>query len=175
MVIGGGLVYIQIAELPGRLRAALGADAPVRVLLTTARLALAWARTGRDPRRTRGAKRREARPRTAALAALDVAGVVLTSCVTAGATMIFATGMSEPTTRDLGLTKLERLPVNRFLEVQVWMPSMRRGSRQRNDHLGTWPPTSCSHALPMVDSPGTTRYATLRAVPTTVSSSPPPT
>jgi NADH dehydrogenase len=155
-VIGGGLVGIEIAcELPGRLRAALGADAPVRVVLVD------HGEIGTGMGEGRGvildalaALNVEARPHTAA-AALDVAGVVLTSGERIpAATVIFATGMrASPLTRDLGVTcdKLGRLPVNRFLEVTGVDAVYAAGdcASAQADDLGHVTVMSCQHARPM--------------------------
>jgi NADH dehydrogenase len=156
VVIGAGLVGVEIAcELPGRLRAALGADAPVRVVLVD------HGEIGTAMGEGRGvildalaALKVEARPRTA-VAAVDVAGVVLTGGERIpAATVIFATGMrASPLTRDLGVTcdKLGRLPVNRFLEVAVVDAIYAAGdcASAHADDLGHVTVMSCQHARPM--------------------------
>ena len=156
VVIGGGLVGIEIAcELPGRIRAALGADAPVRVMLVD------HGEIGGGMGKGRGvildalaALNVEARPRTA-VAAVDVAGVILASGERVpAATVIFATGMrASPLTRNLGVTcdKLGRLPVDRFLEVTGVEAIYAAGdcASAQADDLGHVTVMSCQHARPM--------------------------
>lgn len=156
VVIGGGLVGIEIAcELPGRIRAALGADAPVRVMLVD------HGEIGGGMGKGRGvildalaALDIEARPRTA-VAAVEVAGVILASGERVpAATVIFATGMrASPLTRNLGVAcdKLGRLPVDRFLEVTGVDAIYAAGdcASAQADDLGHVTVMSCQHARPM--------------------------
>jgi NADH:ubiquinone reductase (H+-translocating) len=156
VVIGGGLVGIEIAcELPGRLRAALGADAPVRVVL------IDHGEIGSGMGEGRGvildalaALNIEARSRTG-VAAVDVAGVVLGSGERIRAsTVIFATGMrASPLTRDLGVTcdKFGRLPVDPFLQVTGVDGVYAAGdcASAQADDVGHVTVMSCQHARPM--------------------------
>jgi NADH:ubiquinone reductase (H+-translocating) len=156
IVIGGGLVGTEIAcELPGRLRAALGADARVRVVLIDHREIGAAMGEGRGVvLNAFAALNIEGRPRTT-VAAVDADGVVLASGERiAAATVIFATGMkASPLTRDLGVTcdKLGRLPVNRFLEVNGVAAAYAAGdcASALTDNLGHVTVMSCQHARPM--------------------------
>jgi NADH dehydrogenase len=156
VVIGGGLVGIEIAcELPGRLRAALGADTPVNVVL------LDRGEIGAGMGEGRGvildalaAVDVEARAHTS-ITAVDPTGVVLANGerITA-ATVIFATGMrASPLTQDLGVTcdQLGRLPVNRFLEVTGVNAVYAAGdcASAQADDLGHATVMSCQHARPM--------------------------
>lgn len=156
VVIGGGLVGIEIAcELPGRLRAALGADAPVRVVL------LDHGEIGSDMGEGRGvildalaALHVEVRPRTT-VAAVRGGGVDLAGGEhIPAATVIFATGMqASPLTRDLGIPcdRLGRLPVDRFLKVEGARAIYAAGdcASARADDLGHVTVMSCQHARPM--------------------------
>ena len=156
VVIGGGLVGIEIAcELPGRLRAALGPEAPVRVVLVD------HGQIGADMGEGRSiildalaALDVEARPCTA-VAAVDELSVVLTSGERVlAATVIFATGMkASPLTRDVGVIcdKFGRLPVDRFLKVEGTDAVYAAGdcASALADDLGHVTVMSCQHARPM--------------------------
>lgn len=156
VVIGGGLVGIEIAcELPDRLRAALGPDAPVRVVL------IDHGEIGGGMGEGRGAIIEalaslgiEARSR-ASVAAVTQAGVVLAdgACIPA-ATVIFATGMrASPLTRDLGVAcdRSGRLPVDRFLAVTGVAGIYAAGdcASAAADEHGHATVMSCQHAPPM--------------------------
>ena len=156
VVIGGGLVGIEIAcELPGRLRAALGADTPVRVVLVD------HGDIGSDMGEGRGvildalaALAVEARPRTG-VAAVDSGGVVFANGERMrAATVIFATGMrASPLTRALGVAcdRLGRLPVDGFLKVEGADAVYAAGdcATAQADDLGHVTVMSCQHARPM--------------------------
>jgi NADH dehydrogenase len=156
VVIGGGLVGIEIAcELPGRLRTALGAAAPVRVVLIDHGEIGAGMGAGGDViRNALAALDIEARPRTA-VAAVDAGGVVLAGGERIpAATVILATGMrANPLTRDLGVTcdRLGRLPVDRFLAVSGMDAIYAAGdcASAQADDLGHVTVMSCQHARPM--------------------------
>ncbi|MEP9375196.1 FAD-dependent oxidoreductase [Aquabacter sp. CN5-332] len=156
VVIGGGLVGLEIAcELPDRLRAALVADAPVRVVLIDHGNIGAAMGEGRDvildALTTLGI---ETRPGSA-VAAVDGAGVVLEGGERIpAATVIFATGMkASPLTRDLGVAcdRLGRLPVDRFLKVEGVEGVYAAGdcASAQADELGHVTVMSCQHARPM--------------------------
>lgn len=156
VVIGGGLVGIELAcELPGRLRAALGADAQVRVVLVDR------GEIGSDMGEGRTtvldaltALNIDVRPHTA-VAAVDARGVALANGERIpAATVIFATGMkASPLARDLGATcdELGRLPVDRFLKVEGLDAVYAAGdcASARTDDVGHVTVMSCQHARPM--------------------------
>ncbi|TAL77007.1 MAG: pyridine nucleotide-disulfide oxidoreductase [Beijerinckiaceae bacterium] len=156
VVIGGGLVGVEIAcELPGRLRAALGADATVRVVLVDHDGIGAGMGEGRsvvcNALQALGV---EARPFTT-VTAVDAAGVILsTGKHIPAATVVFATGMrASSLTRDLGVAcdRLGRVPVNRFLEVTGADAIYAAGdcAAARADDIGHMTVMSCQHARPM--------------------------
>jgi NADH:ubiquinone reductase (H+-translocating) len=156
VVVGGGLVGIEIAcELPGRLRAALGADTAVRVVLIDHGDVGAGMGEGtsviRDALNALGI---EARPRTAVLA-VEPDGVVLSDGERiAAATVVFATGMrASPLTQHLCVARdrLGRVPVNQFLEVSGVDAIYAAGdcAAARADEAGHMTVMSCQHARPM--------------------------
>jgi NADH dehydrogenase len=156
VVIGGGLVGIEIAcELPGRLRAALGADAPVRVVLIDHGDVGAGMGEGssviRDALESLGV---ETRPRTK-LTALGADDVVLsTGEHIQASTIVLATGMrASPLTGNLGVTcdRLGRVSVNQFLEVTGTAAVYAAGdcAAARADDAGHTTVMSCQHARPM--------------------------
>jgi NADH:ubiquinone reductase (H+-translocating) len=156
VVVGGGLVGIEIAcELPERLRAALGADTAVRVVLIDHGDVGAGMGEGtsviRDALKALGI---EARPRTAVVA-VEPDGVVLSGGERiAAATVVFATGMrASSLTQDLSVARdrLGRVPVNRFLEVTGVDGIYAAGdcAAARADEVGHMTAMSCQHARPM--------------------------
>lgn len=156
VVIGAGLVGIEIAcELPGRLRAALRANAMVRVVLIDHGDIGAGMGEGRsvvtDALRNLGV---ETRPRTT-VAAVDPAGVTLnTGEHIPAATVVFATGMrASPLTRDLGVAcdRLGRVPVDQFLAVKGVDAIYAAGdcAAAPADDIGHMTVMSCQHARPM--------------------------
>ena len=156
VVIGGGLVGIEIAcELPGRLRATLGANARVRVVLIDHGDIGAGMGEGRsvvcDALQDLGV---ETRPCTT-VTAVDATGVALnTGEHIPAATVVFATGMrASPLTRDLGVAcdRLGRVPVNRFLEVTGVDAIYAAGdcAAAQADDIGHLTVMSCQHARPM--------------------------
>jgi NADH dehydrogenase len=156
VVIGGGLVGVEIAcELPSRLRAALGADAAVRVVLIDHGNIGAGMGEGssvvRDALQALGV---EARAHTT-VTATDADGVVLgTGEHIPAATVVFATGMTaSPLTRDLGAAcdRLGRVPVNDFLAVTGVDGIYAAGdcAAARADDVGHMTVMSCQHARPM--------------------------
>lgn len=156
VVIGGGLVGIEIAcELPGRLRAALGADATARVVLIDhCDVGAGMGEGGSVVRDALQALGVEARPGTT-VTAVDAAGVVLsTGEHIPAATVVFATGMrASPLTQDLGVAcdRLGRVPVNRFLEVTGVDAVHAAGdcAAAQADEVGHTTVMSCQHARPM--------------------------
>lgn len=156
VVIGGGLVGLEIAcELPDRLRAALGTDAPVRVVLVDHGNIGASMGEGRDViLEALSGLGIETRP-GAAVASVDAAGIVLEGGERIpAATVIFATGMkASPLTRDLGIAcdRLGRLPVDRFLKVEGVEDVYAAGdcASAQADELGHVTVMSCQHARPM--------------------------
>jgi NADH dehydrogenase len=156
VVVGGGLVGIEIAcELPARLRAALGDDAAVRVVLIDHGDVGAGMGEGRsvihDALNALGI---EARPRTAVIAVAPD-GVVLSGGERiAAATVVFATGMrASSLTQDLcgALDRLGRVPVNRYLQVSGVNAIYAAGdcAAARADEAGHMTVMSCQHARPM--------------------------
>jgi NADH dehydrogenase len=156
VVIGGGLVGLEIAcELPGRLRAVLGAEAPVRVVLVD------HGEIGADMGKGRSviiealaALDIEARPRRA-VAMVDKGGVTLDGGERIpAATVIFATGMTaSPLCRDLGVScdRFGRVPVDRFLKATGVEGVYAAGdcASAPADDLGHLTVMSCQHARPM--------------------------
>lgn len=156
VVIGAGLVGLEIAcELPDRLRAALGANAMVRVVLIDhGDIGVAMGEGKSvvcDALRHLGV---ETRPQTT-VRAVDAAGVVLsTGEHIPAATVVFATGMrASPLTRDLGVAcdRFGRVPVNRFLEVTGIDAIYAAGdcAAAAADDSGHVTVMSCQHARPM--------------------------
>jgi NADH dehydrogenase len=156
VVIGGGLVGIEIAcELPGRLRAALGADAPVRVVLVDHGDIGAAMGEGRGViRDALAALGVETRSR-ALVASVDAGGVALAHGERIpAATVVFATGMrASPLTGDLGVPcdRLGRLPVDQFLKVEGAEAVFAAGdcASAAADDAGHRTVMSCQHARPM--------------------------
>ncbi len=156
VVIGGGLVGIEIAcELPGRLRAALGADAAVRVVLIDHGDIGAGMGEGKrvvlDALQALGV---EVRSRMT-ITAVDAAGIVLNSGERIqAATVVFATGMrASPLVRDLGVAcdRLGRVPVDQFLQVAGVDAVYAAGdcAAAAADDAGHMTVMSCQHARPM--------------------------
>jgi NADH:ubiquinone reductase (H+-translocating) len=156
VVIGGGLVGVEIAcELPSRLRAALGADAAVRVVLIDRGDTGAGMGEGssvvRDALQALGV---EVRPRTT-VTAVGADGVVLSGGEhIQAATVVVATGMrASPLTQDLGVARdrLGRVAVNQFLKVAGVDAVYAAGdcAAARADDAGHMTVMSCQHARPM--------------------------
>jgi NADH:ubiquinone reductase (H+-translocating) len=156
VVIGGGLVGIEIAcELPGRLRAVLGANAMTRVVLIDhGDIGEGMGEGGsvvRDALRELGV---EVRSRTT-VTAVDSAGIVLRSGEhIPAATVILATGMrASPLTRDIGIAcdRFGRVPVDRFLAVEGVDAIYAAGdcAAAQADNVGHTTVMSCQHARPM--------------------------
>jgi NADH dehydrogenase len=156
VVIGGGLVGIEIAcELPARLRAALGPQAPVRVVIIDHRAIGADMGEGqgviRDALAALGV---EARP-DSTIAGVDAGGVTLQGGERIeAATVILATGMrASPLTSDLGVAcdRLGRLPVDQFLKVEGAERIFAAGdcASAAADDAGHRTVMSCQHARPM--------------------------
>ncbi|MFC7399427.1 NAD(P)/FAD-dependent oxidoreductase [Chelatococcus sp. GCM10030263] len=156
VVVGGGLVGIEIAcELPARLRAALGPDAAVRVVIVDHREIGAEMGEGRGViDKALAALGVETRPR-ALVASVDAGGVALADGERiAAATVVFATGMrASPLTADLGVAcdRLGRLPVDQFLAVEGVEGVFAAGdcASAAADDAGHRTVMSCQHARPM--------------------------
>jgi NADH:quinone reductase (non-electrogenic) len=156
VVIGGGLVGIEIAcELPARLRAALGADAPVRVVLIDHGEVGAAMGAGRGViREALEAHGVEARSHTEVEAVGATEIVLSTGERIPAATVVFATGMrASPLAQDLGVVcdRMGRVAVDRFLAVSGVDAIYAAGdcAAARADDAGHLSVMSCQHARPM--------------------------
>lgn len=156
VVIGGGLVGIEIAcELPDRLRAALGAEAPVRVLLIDhGDIAAGMGEGRRVVGHALASLGIACRPH-ATVAAVERAAVVLADGERIpAATVIFATGMrANPLAQQFGVAcdRFGRLPVDRFLAVTGIAGVYAAGdcASAQADDCGHATVMSCQHARPM--------------------------
>lgn len=156
VIIGGGLVGIEIAcEMHDRLRAALGADTPVRVVLVDHGQIGSDMGEGRDVITDALAALGVEVRSLASVAAVDTGGVILGSSERiAAATVIFATGMrASPLTQELGVAcdRFGRVPVDRFLKVTGLDAVFAAGdcASAQADDLGHTTVMSCQHARPM--------------------------
>lgn len=156
VVVGGGLVGIEIAcELPGRIRAVLGAEHPIRVVLIDhGDIGAAMGEGHKVVLDALDALGVEVRSHIA-IVAVDDTGVILANSehIPTG-TVIFATGMkASPLMRDLGIAcdRLGRALVDRFLKVADLDAVYAAGdcASAQADDLGHVTVMSCQHARPM--------------------------
>lgn len=175
VVAGGGFTGIEVAtEMPERLRAILGTDAAIRVVIVERNGAVA-PEMGPDPRPIIEAALRDLGVETrlgVGVAALDESGVTLSDGEhIESATVIWAAGMrAAPLTAQIPaeLDRLGRLPVDRELRVHGVPGVFATGDAAKAacDDIGHDALMSCQHATRMGAFAGNNAAAELLNVPT---------
>jgi NADH dehydrogenase len=176
VVAGGGFTGIEIAtEMPARLRAILGDDAAIRVVIVERGDAIA-PDMGPHPRPVIENALRELGVETrlgVGVAALDAAGVTLADGARIDtATVIWAAGMrANPLTAQVPAERdgFGRLLVDRNLRVAEVPTVFATGdaARAASDTVGHYALMSCQHALRLGAFAGNNAAADLLGVPTT--------
>lgn len=176
VVAGGGFTGIEAAtEMPARLRAILGDNAEIRVVIVERGDAIA-PDMGPDPRPVIEDALRELGVETrlgAGVSALDESGVTLTNGERIeGATVIWAAGMrAAPLTAQIPAERdnFGRLLVDRELRVPEIPGVFATGdaAKAASDDLGNYALMSCQHATRLGAFAGNNAAAELLGVPTT--------